>query len=376
MTDHALGASAPPRPLHPGAWWCWALGAAAAATATTNPLLLALILAVLGQVVAARRTAAPWARAFVVFLRIAAIVLVIRTVFQVLLSTRATGTVLITLPEVPLPTWMAGVALGGPVTAEALLASVSDGLRLATILVCVGAANALANPKRLLASLPAALHEVGVAVVVAVSFTPQLVEAVRRVRSARRLRGRPDRGVRAVVSVAVPVLEEALERSLALAAAMDSRGYGRRQPVSAAARRGTAALLLTGLLGVAVGAFGLLGSGPSAGGVAVWVVAGGLATAVAGLWLAGRRTVRTRYRPDPWALPEWLTAGAGVAMAVGMLVTAALEPAALQVPVDPLAVPALPAVATGAVLLGVLPGWLTPQPTTFGTGAARPEVAA
>jgi len=50
-----------PRVLHPVAWWIWALGLATAASLTTNPLLLALVLGVAGIVVAARRTDAPWA---------------------------------------------------------------------------------------------------------------------------------------------------------------------------------------------------------------------------------------------------------------------------------------------------------------------------
>ena len=44
-----------PRPLHPGAWWLWALGLATAASRTTNPLLLGLILAVVAYVVVCRR---------------------------------------------------------------------------------------------------------------------------------------------------------------------------------------------------------------------------------------------------------------------------------------------------------------------------------
>lgn len=39
-----------------------------------------------------------------------------------------------------------------------------------------------------------------------------------------RLRGRSDRGAKALLSVGLPVLEGALERSVALAAAMDTRG--------------------------------------------------------------------------------------------------------------------------------------------------------
>ena len=66
---------------------------------------------------------------------------------------------------------------------EGVLAAVYDGLRLATLLLCVGAANVLANPKRLLQSMPAALHEIGVAVTVALSVAPQLIESGQRVRA-------------------------------------------------------------------------------------------------------------------------------------------------------------------------------------------------
>jgi energy-coupling factor transport system permease protein len=363
-----------PRPLHPGAWWAWALGCATAASTFTNPLLLLLLVGVLGYVVAARRTSAPWARAFVVFLKVAGVVLLIRTVAQIVLGPATSGTLLFTLPEADLPEWAAGVTLGGPVTVESILMAASDGLRLGAVLLCIGAANALANPKRLLSSLPAALHEVGVVVVVAITFTPQLVEAVGRVRAARRLRGRPDRGIRSLVQVAMPVLEDALDRSLALAAAMDSRGYGRRAGVSTGAHRLTGMLLLLGLAGVALGVFGLLGGG---GNQAVTAprstLAVGLLLAVSGLRVAGRRTVRTRYRPDPFGWPEWTTVVSGLLVAGGALLASALDPVGTTLSVFPLAPPPLPPVAAAAILCGLAPAFLTPQPTTYGTGVARPH---
>jgi energy-coupling factor transport system permease protein len=361
-----------PRQLHPGAWWLWALGCAAAASRTTNLLLLLLIGVVLGYVVAARRTEAPWARAFGVFLKVAAVVIAVRTVVQVLLAPAQPGTLLFTLPEVPLPTWAAGLTLGGPVTAEAVLAALTDGVRLATVLLCIGAANALANPKRLLALVPPALYEVGVAVVVAITFTPQLVESVQRIRAARRLRGRPHRGPRSLVQVALPVIEDALDRSLALASAMDSRGYGRRTAVPAATRRWTGALLLTGLLGACFGTYGLLdATAPLAVGLGSLV--GGLALAVVGLRLAGRRTVRSRYRPDPWDAPEWITAGAGIAVAAGVLLAGVVDPTSIAPASAPLAFPPLPLVAVLGILAGLLPAVATPPPTFHGTRPTRAE---
>ena len=367
-TAHALGDRALPRWTHPGAWWVWALGLATAASRTTNPLLLALIVAVAGWVVSRRRPDAPWSRSYAVFLRLGLVVIAIRVAFTVLLGAGIGEHVLVTLPEIPLPDWMAGVSIGGPVTAEELLLSVYLGMVLATMLACIGAANSLASPARLLASVPAALYEVGVAVVVAMTFAPQLVGDVARVRTARRLRGRSDRGVRACLGSVMPVLEGALERAVDLAAAMDSRGYGRTGPVAPRVRRTASALLLLGVVGVCLGVYAMLDGG-TPGAVALPLLALGVVAGLVGLRLAGRRAVRTRYRPDPWALPEWLVSFSGVVPAVTLVVVSVLDPDALVGATAPPTWPSLPLVPALAVAFAALAGVVAPRPP--GTGVER-----
>ncbi|MGW3316361.1 CbiQ family ECF transporter T component [Streptomyces fungicidicus] len=352
--------------LHPGAWWLWALALGTAATRTTNPLLLTLLLTVSAYVVATRRPHTPWSRSYGAFVKLAAAVLLIRLAFAVVLGSPIPGThVLLHLPEVPLPHWAQGIRLGGRVTAEALTFALYDALRLATLLVCVGAANALANPSRLLKSLPGALYEMGVAVVVALTFAPHLIADVRRLRAARRLRGRPDRGVRGLLQVGLPVLEGALERSVALAAAMDARGYGRTAQVPPAVRRTTAALTLGGLLGVCAGTYGLLTADGGAYGLPVLLM--GVAAALAGLWLGGRRTLRTRYRPDRWDVRAWLVTASGAAVAAALTLAATRDPAALHPGVVPLVAPTLPLWPAAAVLIGLLPAFITPAPEATDT---------
>ncbi|MFF4695825.1 CbiQ family ECF transporter T component [Streptomyces chattanoogensis] len=353
--------------LHAGAWWLWALGLAAAASRTTNPLLLGLLVAVAGYVVAARRTDAPWARSYGAFVRLGLLVIAIRLVFAFVLGSPIPGThTLLTLPEVPLPDWAKGVRIGGRVTAEGMLFALYDGLKLATLLICVGAANALANPARLLKSLPGALYEAGVAVVVAMTFAPNLVADVQRLRAARRLRGRPDRGFKALLQVGLPVLEGALERSVALAASMDARGYGRTAQVPPAVRHTTSALTLGGLLGVCAGTYGLLSDAD--GGYGLPLLLAGLAAALGGLWLGGRRSVRTRYRPERWGLRACLVAASGIAVAALMIWANAYAPAALHPSAVPLTAPDLPLWPAASLLLGLLPAFVAPVPG--GTGKA------
>ncbi|WP_328401180.1 energy-coupling factor transporter transmembrane protein EcfT [Streptomyces sp. NBC_00390] len=348
--------------LHAGAWWVWALGLAVGASRTANPLLLGLLVGVAGYVVAARRTDAPWARSYGAFVKLGLFVIAVRVVFSVALGSPIAGThPLLTLPEVPLPDWAQGVRIGGRVHAEQLVFALYDGAKLATLLICVGAANALANPARLLKSLPGALYEAGVAVVVAMTFAPNLVADVFRLRTARRLRGRPTGGIRAVAQIALPVLEGALERSVAVAASMDARGYGRTAEVPPAVRRTTTVLTLGGLLGVCAGSYGLLAAAGAAYGVPLLIT--GLLAAVAGLRLGGRRSVRTRYRPDRWGVRSWLVAASGVAVAALMIQANVQDPQALHPGVVPLIAPTLPLWPALSVLIGLLPAFVAPVPT-------------
>ena len=347
--------------LHAGAWWLWALGLAVAASRTTNPLLLGLIVGVAGYVVAARRTDAPWARSYGAFVKLGLVVIAIRVLFSVVLGSPIPGThTLLTLPEVPLPDWAKGIRVGGRVSAEQLVFALYDGAKLATLLICVGAANALANPARLLKSLPGALYEAGVAVVVAMTFAPNMVADVVRLRTARRLRGRPTGGIKALVQIGLPVLEGALERSVAVAASMDARGYGRTAQVPPAVRHTTTALTLGGLLGVCVGSYGLLDPTSLAYGVPLLVT--GLAAAASGLWLGGRRSVRTRYRPDHWGPRAWLVAGSGAAVAALMIRASVYAPEALHPGVVPLTAPTLPLWPAASILIGLLPAFVAPVP--------------
>ncbi len=345
----------PPRLVHPAAWWLWALALAYASMRTNDVLLLLTIAAVAAVVVSARRGRAPWARAYGLMLRLGLFTVVVTMLLQVLLGARYPGHVLLHLPAAPLPHWLGGISLGGPVTGEALLNAFVSGLRLAVLIGCFGAANALAHPARLVRILPAALYEVGVAVVVALTFVPQLAESVVRVRAAQRLRGRAITGVRGLRGVLVPVLEGALERAIQLAASMDSRGYGRRAQQPAGLRRTSAAGVLLGLGGAVVGTYQIISADGHALGVTL--LSAGTLLAVCAGFVAGRRVRRTRYRPDPWRGPEWLVVGCA-AVVVAAYATTVHDPLAAGVP---WAWPTLRVVPFFATLLAALPAVATPE---------------
>jgi len=88
----------------------------------------------------------------------------------------------------------------------------------------------------------------------------------------------------------------------------------------------------------------------------------GLAISFAGMIAGRHRVARTRYRPDPWALPELLTAGAGVLAGAAFIAVGALDPAALAPSTAPLVVPPVPLLALAGGVLALLPAIATPRP--------------
>ena len=352
---------ATPRMLHPVAWWVWGVGLATASAHTTNPWLLVLVIAVAGWAVLERREVGAL-DSFRPFLIIGLFAIGLRVALTILLGNGVPGqVVLVELPQVRLPDWFAGLRLGGPVTLESVVAAGIDGLRLATTLACLGAANALASPRRLLRYAPATLYDIGTAIVVALTFAPALVDLAGRVRSARRLRGHSGTGVRELARLGVPVLEGALDRSLDLAASMESRGYGRTAVRGRRERIVGSALALSGACGSVAGLFGVM-SASSGGWFGLPMLVSGLALLATSLVLGSRRDARTAYRRDPWRAPEWATCALGLLPAVLLVHAEADAWPGITISQVPLDWPPLPALPTLAILAAVLVAWVTPVP--------------
>lgn len=363
-----------PRPLHPFSWWGWAIALAVAASSASNPLFLLGLVAVACLVVFARRADSPWAKAFRWYLFLGLFIVVLRVGFRILFGGGDGPTVLFSLPEVPLPGWVRGVRLLGTVSLEAVLTGLYDGLRLATIIICVGAANALANPKKLLASLPGALYELGTIMVVAVSALPQLGDSLQRVMRARKLRRSPEartrrQRLRVVETIIVPVLSDALERSLSLAASMDVRGYGRSGTADARDRVLGLALGLGAMALIAVWAYRYLATAPDRyvlgfPVLSTTVLLLGLAAAGLALWVSGRTVQRTQYRPIRWGPAETLVVACGLGAALLIRLIARYGDATALFPsIHPFAWPELTVPLVAVLATAALPAFITPPPT-------------
>ncbi|TFD85097.1 ATP-binding cassette domain-containing protein [Cryobacterium serini] len=133
-----------------------------------------------------------------------------------------TGPVLLELPRLRLDGPFSHISLLGPITLVGLGNAALSALPVAAIIVFFGLLNAVINVQSLFArgAGRGPLRAISRSLVIAWATFPALLESVRRVCVARSLRGE-----RSIASLLVPIFEQTIERALALAASMETRGF-------------------------------------------------------------------------------------------------------------------------------------------------------
>ena len=288
-------------PLHKSydarAWIAWVLVMAGLVLVTRNPLYL-LILFLIARLVGQRHAAPAQRDALPIrFGRLALFLLPLSILFNALFV-HFGETVLFRFPAVwPL--------IGGVVTLEAAVYGLSNGLILLTLLAIFVAFNRIVPTDALVKLTPKALNDLGVVLLVALTYIPQTERQLNQVREAQAIRGYRPRTLFDARSgwrpILLPLLIGGLERAMGLAEAMVARGFG------ATASAGRPVWLQVGL---AAGLAGALSGWVAALwlGWPGWLLLGaGSALILAIIWRLGRDVVRTQYRPQRWSLADsWL----------------------------------------------------------------------
>ena len=212
--------------FHPLFWWFWAVLMSTLLFIIDQPLLSFGFIVISIALVWFFRSGSYWYKTFAWAVRFAAIAFFIRMAIGFLIGVPMPGRTLFTIPQVNLPDFLVGIRVGGPVTSQRLLSTLEEALTLSALILIFAAANSLSNPHSLLRVLPKRFYGIGLASVIASSVAPQTARSILRVRNAKRLRGQQSSGIRSWRNVAMPVLEDSLERSIDLAASLESRGYG------------------------------------------------------------------------------------------------------------------------------------------------------
>ncbi|MEZ4516426.1 MAG: energy-coupling factor transporter transmembrane component T [Chloroflexota bacterium] len=203
--------------LDPRAWAVWLLAGAILTMLTRNPLYLLLLLAISRTVdtLCGNREGIGWS---LPFWRVSAVIVLFSVLFNMLMA-HIGSTVLFTLPE---SWWL----IGGPITLEAAAFGFVSGLSLITLLSFFLAFSHAVPPHRMIQLVPRALHEMGLVALIAMTFLPEMLQQQRRIREAQAIRGNQIKGLRGWRPIIIPLIIGGFERSLNLAEAMVSRGFG------------------------------------------------------------------------------------------------------------------------------------------------------
>lgn len=262
--NHALAASR----VHPASWWILGLSGATAANLASNLWLSSHLIMWSIAIILLCRDDSARGKSLRFYFVVCSVIVVVRVGLHLIFQAE---------PIDQMSVWLAA----------------SDALKLAAIIVCIAVANSLANPRELLRSTPKALYELGAAIVIAINLAPQLVTSLQRVRRAAALRGR-SKGMRSLNGILIPTLEDALQRSLDLAASMSSRGFGARQPQPQWRSRVAIASAFVSLSLMALATYSLLATSEETVGIAL--AAGSLLPLAVFVRLRGAGVVRTRFR--------------------------------------------------------------------------------
>jgi energy-coupling factor transport system permease protein len=300
--------------LHPAAWVFWVGGVAVALTTTRNPWYIAAILVLIGlvlmqqrHVAAGRNNDTPVPAAQIGVLRFGLVVVATSAVFNVLMVHVGERMLFMLPPAIPL--------VGGPLTLEALVFGVLNGLVLAGLFAAFSVLNRVLPVRSLLRMVPRAYYPAAVVMSIAVTFAPSALQQIQQVREAQAVRGHRMAGLGSWLPLLVPLLEGSLERSMQLAEAMVARGFATGE---AKADRRPQLLMLAGMTAWLMG--WLLRLAWQQDGFGWALLACGTILLLAGLWQAGRQHPHTVYRPDTWHWRDGIVIGAAVVAASAYVV--------------------------------------------------------
>lgn len=275
------------------AWIVWLASAAILTLLTRNPLYLIILL--LAARLVQNTCGGEGGPVKISFWRLSAVILLFSILFNLLLV-HVGQTVLLRLPQ---NLWL----VGGPLTLEAVIYGALSALILITLLALFMAFNNIVSTSDLIGLIPRALANVGVVILIAVSYVPETLNHLERVREAQALRGHRIQGLRDWQPIFIPLLVGGLERSLNLAETMVARGYGATTDEHLSAKM--RAMLLAGMFLMLSGwlvSFRL----PLPGWLLVFFGGGMLFLVYVG---QGRRTKRTKYMISHWHIQDWLLVG-------------------------------------------------------------------
>lgn len=271
------------------AWLVWGMAMTIPLLTGRHPIVLAELIVI---VMVVRTVCLPAAqvRGWSWMVRLGMIAIPIGVLFNILTVHAGDQRIVRVNDDVPI--------IGGNVTWNALVYGLISGVTIVA-LVAVGTTVATAlDWSSLMRLLPARAANVAVAGSVAWAFLPQLARSWQEIREAQAARGHRWRGARDVVPLVVPLMAGSLDRSITMAEALESRGFGSTANQTRSLSRST--ILVAMALTLAVVGLYLFAVGQATIATAVLLGTAVLATLAVRLGEPFAQHRTTRYRASVW----------------------------------------------------------------------------
>ena len=286
-------------------WLLWGLAAMIPLLSGRHPIVIATLLLtvlVVRAVCLPKETSAGWGW----LVRLGMIAVPIGVVFN-MLTVHAGDRRMFRIPSgVPI--------VGGDITWNALIYGLLSGATI-VVLVATGTTVAAAlNWSELMRHMPARAANVAVAGSVAWTFLPQLSKSWREIREAQTARGHQWRGVRDAVPLVVPLMAGGLDRSITMAEALESRGFGAQASVNKPST--WPSIAMAGSMTAAVAGLYLFAVGRSASAAVILLLAMFCGAVAIRPGASTHRHRSTHYRRRRWTQRDTVVAtGAATAIA-------------------------------------------------------------
>lgn len=208
---------------NPGAWVVWFASVLLTISIIKNPLYQIIIMGASAICLVSGDAGEDEAPAWSAFLKLGATFFVLSLLYNILISHHG-DTVMAALPE-----WIP--VIGGNLTVEAAVFGLSFGLTFMNGLIAFAVLNARAGAAELINLLPRGMRSAATVVSVTFNYIPATAEAAREIREAQQIRGLGygpgiTGQVRQAGASITPLVIMGLEKSVATAESMESRGYG------------------------------------------------------------------------------------------------------------------------------------------------------
>ena len=287
--------------FHTWAWLSWLVSAIVVFSTTRNPFYITIALFYIILIIKSeislqskQNSITSKVKTPINLLNFAIIIIIFSAIFNALMS-HIGDNVIFTIPQrIPI--------FSGPITWEAIIYGMINGLIIYGILVTFIQLN-LALPVRMIIRLiPRAFYSIAVVTSIALTYIPNTVKQFNKIREAQAIRGYQVNKLRDWVPLIMPLLIGGLERALGLSESMVARGFASKEQEANSHK--SSLIILFGLILISAGIISFSLTREQTISTSMLIL--GLAIIIIFIFQKSKKNPHTTYIKEVWHIWDWI----------------------------------------------------------------------